>query len=1050
MPFNTMRKMRNLLLAIALASTLFLQSVSCFAASDSDPSLDRVALQLKWTHQFQFAGYYAALEKGYYRDTGLDVILVEGVPGEDPADAVVSGRTQYAVHNADALRQYMNGAPLMALAAVFQHSPSILMCRADADVTSLSDLKGRKIMISPSLEVDVLAMLRSEGLERGDYEVVPHDWNLRRLVTGEVAAQSAYSTNEPFVMGRMGIPTITFSPRSHGIDFYGDILITSQREYRARPDRARRFVRASMLGWQYAMAHPGEMVDLILDKYAPDAPRDKLFHEAEAMRSLIQPDLVELGTMNPTRWRHIAETYVSLDMAPHRADLQGFTPPQKQYSSEDISRLLIWGGLGFIVLGVGSLALYLLNRRLSRRGRDRERMMDSVLSVSPYSLVLCRERTIIWANKATGKIFGFPAEEFPGMPTRKLYGDEENYQLVGRGVEQSQRTGEEVRLDVTMANRTGGKVVVQMSLRFIAHDAPDKGYIVSMVDIADRKEAEVRLQQAAKVFEQSRDSVIITDPEGIILDCNKAFTEVTGYTREESLGASPRALKSGRHGADFYKKMWKEISDNGLWSGEIWNRKKDGELYPAWLRITAVKDEAGRIVNYVGTISDLTSEKQSAESIYRLNNYDLLTGLPNRALLLNLLEQELVHARQDNSGLAVLVLDLDNFKAVNDSMGIASGDELLQETARRLGQLGTGGFTAARLGSDDFALVVPGVAGSEGIAPVVQTVQDLLSRTYVLSAGKAVLTCTIGISVFPEDAASAEDLVKNAENARYHALQRGAGSYEFFSPAMTERASERLKINTALRSALSKGEFVLYYQPKVDFATRRTVGAEALIRWKHPQWGMVFPDRFIPLVEQTDLVHSVGEWVILEAARAARRIQEAGYPDFRMAVNVSPRQFQEKDMSEVVGEILALTGLAPHCLELEITEALLAQDVDGVRRSLEELKHLGVRLAIDDFGTGYSSLSYLTSFPLDTLKIDRSFITTMEHDARHAAITSTVVAMSKTLGLNVVAEGVENHTHERMLRELGCDLAQGYLFSKPLPEDEFMALMGAPKWPSDE
>ncbi len=551
------------------------------------------------------------------------------------------------------------------------------------------------------------------------------------------------------------------------------------------------------------------------------------------------------------------------------------------------------------------------------------------------------------------------------------------------------------------------------------------------------------LQQASAFFEATRDGVVITDLTPRILAVNRAYTDITGYGAEEVLGRNPNLLKSGRHDEAFYQALWSSVVETGHWQGEVWNRRKNGELFPEWLSISSVPDAHGLPRAYVGVFTDISQLRQSEERLQHLAHHDPLTGLPNRLLALSRLQHALERAERRGEQVAVLYLDLDRFKNVNDSLGHPVGDELLTLLAERLGNRLREEDTLARLGGDEFLLVLESIQLPGQAATVAQTLIDQLSKPFRLAGGQDIyIGVSIGISLYPDDARSVTELIQHADMAMYQAKQSGRNTYRFHTEALSAAASERLELETHLRHALTHGEFLLHYQPLLD-ARGGVSGVEALVRWQPPGQALVPPGRFVPIAEDTGLIVPLGEWVLREACRQGRAWIDAGQPQRVMAVNLSVRQFHAGDLVDTVRRALADTGLPPQCLELELTESMFMDHAEQSIATLQALKALGLRLAIDDFGTGYSSLAYLKRFPIDKLKIDQSFVRGLAEDANDRQIAATIIAMAQVFKLEVLAEGVETSEQFAILDGLGCDFFQGYHFHRPAPAEQIQAWVAA-------
>jgi diguanylate cyclase (GGDEF)-like protein/PAS domain S-box-containing protein len=609
------------------------------------------------------------------------------------------------------------------------------------------------------------------------------------------------------------------------------------------------------------------------------------------------------------------------------------------------------------------------------------------------------------------------------------------------------RDGEVHVAEYRMRHEDGHWLWLEARGRAIQRDADGRplATLGVMTDISRRKAAEAEHRLSAAVFAGISEGLCVTDTGGTILMVNDAFVQVTGYDVDEVLGKTPRLLKSGKHGPAFYQAMWDAVAHHGNWQGEITNRRKNGELVTEWLSISAVRDAEGQISHYVGIFSDLSERKAAAEQIQYLSTFDPLTDLPNRNLFADRLGQALLAARRFERSTAVILLDLDHFRLVNDTLGPPAGDAILVEVARRLSLHVREGDTVGRRSGNEFGFIMASLAEAHDAIALAQRMLDAMAVPFEVAGQPVAVTCTIGVAIAPRDGDTADALLRAADAALVKAKKAARNSFCFYSPEMDADAERRLGLEAGLREALARNEFTLAYQPQISLDTGSLVGAEALLRWQSPRFGAVSPGEFIPIAEETGMILPIGAWVLETACRQTRLWHDLGFSHLRMAVNLSARQFRQTNLRQLVSDTLAATGLPATALELEITESAFIDDVDGAVAQCRALKDLGVKLSLDDFGTGYSSLAYVSRFPFDKLKIDQSFVRDIIENPVNAAIATAAIVMARSLNLSVLAEGVETEAQASFLRGRRCDAIQGYLYSHPLPAAEFEQLLAGHK-----
>ncbi len=626
-------------------------------------------------------------------------------------------------------------------------------------------------------------------------------------------------------------------------------------------------------------------------------------------------------------------------------------------------------------------------------------------------------------------------QRMPGMSGSELFG------------EVSQRFPETIRIilsgyaDFSAVSDAINQGAIYKFLTKPWNDSLLQGHVL---EAFQRYELSWHNRQLTGIFNSTMEGIMITDKMGVIQAVNPAFSAITGYAKNEAVGRTPRFLRSDKERPERYQEMWQSLEAQGLWQGELWNQRKNGEAYPQWMTISSLPN-GGNQEQYVALFIDISEQKRREACIEHQAYHDALTGLPNRRLFHDRLEQALVQAERNAYSLAVLFIDLDRFKSINDSLGHNIGDQLLQAVAKRLSETIRKEDTVARLGGDEFTVLLPRVETRQNVERAVQKIIAAFQQPFTIAKQSLHISLSMGIALFPGDGETPERLMKNADSAMYRTKSDGRNGYHFYTQKMNTGAKRQLMLENDLHGALARNELVPFYQLQHDAAQSVVTGMEVLLRWQHPQHGTVMPGEFIALAEENGLIIPIGRWVLEQACRQAKTWLDAGYGDFTLAVNLSARQLQQPDLLQVVQQTLHSTGLPPQNLELEITESLLLNDTKRNIALLHRLHDLGIRLALDDFGTGYSSLSYLKKFPFDLLKIDQSFVRGLPDNQEDVALVDTIITIGHKLGMSVIAEGVESSEQLALLHRLGCDLVQGYFIAKPMPAAQAEKLLALHK-----
>lgn len=757
-------------------------------------ALEKVTLQLKWTHAFQFAGYYAAKEMGYYRDAGLDVAIKEATPATDPIRTVLEGKAQYGVGTSGLLLSRAAGKPVVVLAVVFQQSPYEIY--AAPEIRQLKDLSGKRLMLEPQAD-ELIAFLKKEGVLLEHIRQVPHSFDATGLMQGKTEAISGYISDEPYYLKQARYPYQTFSPRSAGIDFYGDNLFSTEQELRDHPKRLKAFHTATMRGWQYAKEHRDEVIEMILARYSQKHTRDYLRYESDQMIPLLQPNLIEIGYMNPARWRHIADTYASIGLLPPHFSLEGFLYDPK--SGVNLKRLYTYLALALAAIFVtSSIALYIyrINRRLAQIMEknnqataalsESEELWRTIIKTSPDGITITSlEGVIRQVSDKLLAMFGYDsADDIIGHNLFEFIDTDDHEKATDRigMLLNGTYTG---AADYLVIHKDGTRFYIEANAEILRdkNGNPRELFFIDR-DITERKQIEARLRSLSVAVEKGPVSVVITGADVVIQYVNPCFTAVTGYTNEEAVGQTPCILQSGLTEQSVYVSLWQTLLEGKTWTGEFINKRKNGELFWEEAHIAPVFDEAGTVLQYVAVKLDITDRKLVEEKVTHLAQYDALTDLPNRSLFSDRLQQVLALAQRDDNRLALMFVDLDHFKPVNDTYGHAIGDLLLKQVAQRMRNAVRASDTLGRIGGDEFVVLLPKVEGASDAVLVAEKIRLMLETPFEIEGHILQISASIGTAIYPDHGNDEQALFQHADLAMYCAKQKGRNAVQLFNDQM--------------------------------------------------------------------------------------------------------------------------------------------------------------------------------------------------------------------------------------------------------------------------
>ena len=674
-----------------------------------------------------------------------------------------------------------------------------------------------------------------------------------------------------------------------------------------------------------------------------------------------------------------------------------------------------------------------MQRISTERARINKQQNQLFLSLANNSLIgigVIKNDRFVFSNRHLAQMAGYESQELIALPDVQ--------QILPDFYTELERFPEDCNeklIETKLLLYSGKRIDIELCLLRTRFDGDD-AIVVFVLDNTARKNNERNAQLAALVYENSTEAIVVTDENGVIVGVNPAFVEITGYQLSEVIGRTMNLLASGRQSPAFYKKMWRQLQKTGRWRGDIWNRRKNGEEYAERLNISTCYNEDGTVFRRIGLFFDITQDKEREQQIWRQANHDHLTGLPNRQLFQGRLQKAMQDADERNKAFALIFLDLDLFKDVNDTLGHNVGDQLLKEASKRLLSCVRDTDTVARIGGDEFTVIVSDVPNQAVVERICEEILVKIAQPYQLGENVVTVSASIGVTMYPEDASDAGEILKNADMAMYAAKECGRNQYCFFLPAMSEAIQARILFSQNLQTAIAENQFILYYQPIIDMRTGQVRKFEALIRWNHPEQGLVPPSEYIPFAEDSGLIVDIGQWVFKAAVQQAKRWHEQGL-NYQISVNVSPAQFYADGIKvEEWVRLLEDAGLPTSSILIEITERLLLEENPAITKRLRQLREAGLQIALDDFGTGFSSLTYLKRYPIDYLKIDQSFVRNLAPDSEDLALCEAMIVMAQKLGLGVIAEGVEGSLQQSLLLEAGCVLGQGYLYSRPVPPQE--------------